>query len=338
MQLAVNLVPWEAGQLARAAEQAGYAAVLAPEGLRSEAAAVLGLVAGMTERVELISGVMQIPGRPPGMAALTAATLNAVSGGRFRLGLGVSNPDVSLGWYGVPFDRPLGRIREYVDIVRQALSGAPVMYQGEHFEVGTSGPLRLLTEPSGGRVPVLLAAVGPRSLRLAGEIADGWLGVFTSPEAVTEAVGHIRKGRGSRGLDGFEVLPSLPTAVADTVQEAADLVRGHYVHLMGIGDPARNVYCALARSMGYEAEVDRFAERIEAGDRRGAGAVLPLGLLDRTALLGPVGRIADRMRAYAEAGVTRLGIMVSAAATGPEGRLAIVRAAAHALESSGAAD
>ncbi|WKU45811.1 LLM class flavin-dependent oxidoreductase [Streptomyces sp. VNUA116] len=335
MRLAVNLVHQGAGELARTAEQLGYAAALAPEGYRSDAASVLGLVAGVTERIALISGVMQIPGRPPAMAALTAATLDSLSGGRFRLGLGVSNPDVSVGWYGVPFARPLERTREYVDIVRRALDGEPVSHRGEHYEVGGAAPLHLLTERRPGRLPVLLAAVGPRNLRLAGEIADGWLGVFTSPEAVTEAVAQIRAGRGSEDLGDFDVLPSLPTAVADTAEEAADALRGQYVYLMGIGDPERNFYCSMARSMGYESEVAAFLERLGAGDRAGAGAALPVGFIDRTALIGPVDRIADRMRAYADAGVTTLGIMVSAAATGLEGRLAIVEAAAKALARSG---
>ncbi|MFF9849265.1 LLM class flavin-dependent oxidoreductase [Streptomyces litmocidini] len=337
MRLAVNLVHQGAGELARAAERLGYAAALAPEGYRSDAASVLGLVAGVTERIALVSGVMQIPGRPPAMAALTAATLDSLSGGRFRLGLGVSNPDVSVGWYGVEFTQPLERTREYVDIVRRALDGEPVTHRGAHFEVGGPAPLHLLTERPPGRLPVLLAAVGPRNLRLAGEIADGWLGVFTSPEAVTRAVTEIRKGRGTDDLSGFEVLPSLPTAVADTAGQAADMLRGQYVYLMGIGDPERNFYCAMARSMGYEAEVAAFLDRLAAGDRAGAGAALPLGFIDRTALIGPVDRIADRMRAYADAGVTTLGVMVSAATTDLEGRLAIVEAAARALERSGTA-
>ncbi|WP_018547660.1 LLM class flavin-dependent oxidoreductase [Streptomyces sp. LaPpAH-108] len=335
MRLAVNLVHQGAGELARAAERLGYAAVLAPEGYRSDAASVLGLAAGVTEHVALISGAMQIPGRPPAMAALTAATLDSLSNGRFRLGLGVSNPDVSVGWYGVPFARPLERTREYVAIVRRALDGEPVVHRGPYFEVGGAAPLHVLTDREPRRIPVLLAAVGPRNLRLAGEIADGWLGVFTSPEAVMEGVAEIRKGRGAVGMDGFEVLPSLPTAIARTVEEAADLLRGQYVYLMGIGDPDKNFYCEMARAMGYSTAVSAFLARLEAGDRAGAGAALPLAFIDRTALIGPVDRIADRMRAYADAGVTTLGVMVSAAATDLRGRLSLVEAAALAFERSG---
>ncbi|WP_406289145.1 LLM class flavin-dependent oxidoreductase [Embleya sp. NBC_00896] len=339
MRLGANLVYQGAGELARAAELLDYDVVLAPEGYRSDAASVLGLVAGATERIGLVSAVMQIPARPPGTAALTAATLDALSGGRFRLGLGVSNPDVSRGWYGVPFDRPLGRTREYVDIVRRALAGESVTYAGEHFRLpapgaGGDAPLRLTTERPRTRLPVYLAAVGPHALRLAGEIADGWLGVFTSPESVAKAVVEIRAGRTRAGLgmDGFEVLPSLPTSVADDVPTAADALREQYVYLLGIGDPARNFYCSMARELGYEREVALLRRRLAAGDRAGAAAALPVDFIDRTALVGPVPRLAERMRAYADAGVTTLGVMVSAAATDLEGRVRILRAAARARD------
>ncbi|MEV7088438.1 LLM class flavin-dependent oxidoreductase [Streptomyces sp. NPDC093085] len=339
MRLAVNLTHQGAPELARTAEQLGYAAVLAPEGYRSDAASLLGLVAGQTRRVALISGVMQIPARPPGLAALTAATLDSVSGGRFRLGLGVSNPDVALGSYGTEADRPLARTREYVEIVRRALAGGPVTYEGRYYAVGGAAPLHLLTDGLRPDLPVHLAAVGPRNLRLAGEIADGWIGVFTSPEAVAEAVATIAEGRKTAGKDltGFEVLPSLPTAVGPDPATAADLLRQQYVYLMGMGDPERNVYCALARRMGHGDAADALRERLAAGDRAGAAAALPLELIDRTALIGPVPRIAARMAEYAEAGVTTLGIMVSAASATLEGRLAILRECAAALERSGAA-
>ncbi|WP_328914225.1 MULTISPECIES: LLM class flavin-dependent oxidoreductase [unclassified Streptomyces] len=341
MRLAANLVYQGAGELARAAEQLGYAVVLAPEGYRSDAATVLGLVAGATSTIGLASGVMQIPGRPPGMAALTAATLDALSGGRFRLGLGVSNPDVSSGWYGVPFEGPLGRTREYVDIVRHALAGGPVPYEGRYFRLPADGddgaPLHLLTEGARSRIPVYLAAVGPRALHLAGRIADGWLGVFTPPEAVSDALTHITSGRRAAGLSmaGFEVLPSLPTSVADDPRTAIDALRGQYVYLLGIGDPERNFYCALARTLGYGEDIARMRERLAAGDTGAAAAAVPAEFVDRTALAGPVPRIADRMRAYADAGVTTLGIMVSAAATSLEGRLHILAAAAEALQLAG---
>ncbi|HEY9476117.1 MAG TPA: LLM class flavin-dependent oxidoreductase [Mycobacteriales bacterium] len=293
MRLGVNLVYQGAGELARAAEQRGYALALAPEGYRSDAASVLGLVAGQTSRIGLVSGVMQIPARSPGLAALTAATVDALSGGRFRLGLGVSNPDVSEGWYGVPFGRPLGRTREYVEIVR-----------------------------------------------LAGEIADGWIGVFTSPDAVAKAVAQIRLGRArvDRSLAGFEILPGLPTAIHDDPEQAADVLRGQYVYLLGMGTPDRNFYCSLATQMGFGREVAEIHERLAAGDRAGAARAVPFRFIDETSLIGPVGRVAERMHAYAAAGVTTLGIMVSAAAATLTERVSILDLAARALDRAGLAD
>lgn len=336
MKLAVNLLAREAVPLAEAAEELGYDLALAPEGYRNDAVSVLGLVAGRTRRIGLGSAVMQIPARPPAAAALTAATIDALSGGRFRLGLGLSNPDVSEGWYGVPFDRPLGRTREYVEIVRAALGGGPVTYRGEHFQLPladrAAAPLHLYAEGYRPDLPVYLGAVGPRNLRLAGEIADGWIGVFTSPDGVREAVAEIARGRAVRGLslDGFEVIPSLPTAVADTVEEAADQLRGQYRYLMGIGDPETNFYCRLARGFGFGEGVERMHERLAAGDQAGAAAAVPTEFIAMTALVGDEDRIAERMKAYAEAGVTTLSIMVSAAATTLEGRLRILETCAKA--------
>ncbi|MFF4529056.1 LLM class flavin-dependent oxidoreductase [Streptomyces sp. NPDC001407] len=344
MRLGATIPYQGAVQLAHAAEELGYDVLLAPEGYRSDAVSVLGLLAGATRRIGLASGVMQIPARPPGATALTAATLDALSGGRFRLGLGVSDPDVSQGWYGVPFDRPLARTREYVDIVRRALAGGPVTYDGEHYRLpGPAGsgaaPLHLRTERPDRRIPVYLAAVGPRVLRLAGEIADGWIGVFTPPESVAGAVSAIQEGRRLTGLGmaGYDVLLSLPVAVADDVGTAVDSLRGQYVYLLGIGDLERNVHCGLARRLGYGPAVGLLRERLAAGDRDGAAAALPEEFIERTALAGPVPRLAERMIAYAGAGVTTLGVMASAAAATPDGRVRILRAAAEALELAGVA-
>lgn len=342
MRLAVNLTYQGAGELAAEAERLGYAVALAPEGYRSDAPSVLGYVAARTERIGLASGVMQIPGRPPAMAALTAATLDALSGGRFRLGLGVSNPDVSDGWYGVAFDQPLARTREYVQIVRRALAGDPVRYEGRHFRLPADGsegaPLHLYTEPLRADLPVYLAAAGGGNLRLAGEIADGWIGVFATPAMVEAAVADLAAGRARAGrdMDGFEVMPCLATAVADDPGDAADLLRAQYVYLLGIGDAERNFHCRVLRQLGFAAAVGEVRARLAQGDRTGAAAAVPFDLIDATSLVGPVERIAERLRRYAAVGVTTLGIMVSAAATSLDGRLAILRGAARALELSSA--
>jgi len=341
MRLGVNLVLDGAGELAREAEQLGFDMALAAEGYQSDAPSVLGLVAGQTSRIKLASGLMQIPARQPGAAALAAATLDSLSEGRFRLGLGVSNPHVSDGWYGVRFDHPLERTREYVEIVRRALTGDPVRYDGEHFTLPawghTGAPLHLLTHPVDHELPIYLGAVGRRNIQLAGEIADGWLIGFATPQSIARSRLDLLRGQKRRGKDltGFEVILFVAMAVDDDHTAATDSLRGHYARLLGVGDPRDNFYCRLAADMGYEKDILSFRKRLLAGDRRAAAAAVPAGFIDRTALLGPVERIADRMREFAEAGVTVLSIMVSANHVALPGRLEVLRQAAKAAEIAG---
>src|SRR4051812_29788346 len=197
MRLALNLGylsgragPAEALALAQHAERLGYAAVWAAEAYGSDSPSVLAWLAGQTSAIDVGSAIMQIPGRTPAMTAMTAASLDLLSGGRFRLGLGVSGPQVSEGWHGVRFGAPLARTREYVDIVRLALTRRPVDYSGEHYRLplpdGPGKALRLTVHPVREQIPIYLAAVGPKNLQLAGEIADGWLAIFYAPEFATE--------------------------------------------------------------------------------------------------------------------------------------------------------
>ncbi|MEU3950498.1 LLM class flavin-dependent oxidoreductase [Streptomyces sp. NPDC029526] len=343
MKLGVNLTYQGAGELAVAAEQFGYDVALAPEGYRSDAASVLGLVAGRTKRIGLCSGVMQIPARTPALTALTAATLQALSNGRFRLGLGVSNPDVSEGWYGVPFAEPLARTREYVEVVRLALDGKPVRYEGRHHRLPSSGsgaaPLHVITEWEGS-VPVYLGAVGARNLELAGEIADGWIGVFATPGQVADSVARITAGRErvDRPLTGFDVMPCLATSVGEDVASCVERLRGHYAYLMGIGARERNFYCKLATRMGHGEGAAEVSRLMAIGDRAGAAQAVPAAFIDETSLVGPVERIAERMRAYADAGVTTLSIMISALQAGLDERITVLEQAMEALERSGVRD
>lgn len=341
MRLATNVTGRDAAELARTAEQLGYDLVLVPEGYRSDAASVLGLVAASTSRIGLGSAVMQIPARPPGLTALTAATLDVLSEGRFRLGLGISNPDVSEGWYGVGFAEPLARIKEYIDIVRTALTGAPVTHQGKHFQLPSgernSAPLHLMTDHPRSDLPIYLAAARSGSLRLAGETADGWIGVLTSPDGVESALGHVRAGRTARGysMAGFDSLISLPTAVADDVETGMAMLREHYAYLMSIGHRDQNLYCAMARELGFAAQVAEFRDVTESSGMTAAAAAVPEGFIDQTALVGSVTRVAERMRSYHLAGVTTLSIMVSSAHTNLEGRQRILRGVADAFELAG---
>ncbi|MCC2274786.1 LLM class flavin-dependent oxidoreductase [Streptomyces sp. ET3-23] len=338
MQLGVFLNRQGAVEVAVEAERLGYAMALVPEGFRSDAVSVLGAVAARTERIGLASGVMQIPGRPPVMAALTAATLDQLSGGRFRLGLGVSNPDVSLGWYGVPFERPLERTREYVDVVRLALTGEPVRYPGKHFRLppeGTDEAAHLIAAAVRKDLPVLLAGVGKRSLELAGEIADGWIGVFAPPWRIAESLEHVKTGRErvGLGLDGFEVMPSISIGLGDDLETAAEPLRHYYANFLGLGSKEKSIYYALAVRMGFEEQAAEVHRLRSEGDRAGAARAVPLEFIDQTALLGTPERIARRMAEYAAAGVTVLGLTLLAPTV--DEQLATVRAAARALELAG---
>jgi F420-dependent oxidoreductase-like protein len=348
VRLGLNLGYWGAGndaanlELAKEADRLGYAVVWAAEAWGSDVVSVLAWVAAQTERVDIGSAIMQIPARTPTMTAMTAATLDSLSGGRFRLGLGVSGPQVSEGWHGVRFDKPLGRTREYVDIVRSALRRETVRYAGEHYTLplpdGPGKALKLIVHPVRERVPLYLAANGPKNLALAGEIAEGWLAVFSSPEHIAEAVASVRVGREKVGaaMDGFDVVPSVPLAVGPDVAACADLVRGYAaLYVGGMGSREQNFYKAQAGRMGFEPEAEEIQQKYLARDYAGAAAAVPLEFLDRTALLGPTERVADRMQAFADAGVTTL--TVSPFGETVAERVAGLRSAVDAVERAGLA-
>ncbi|HEX5497547.1 MAG TPA: LLM class F420-dependent oxidoreductase [Mycobacteriales bacterium] len=346
MRLGLNLGYWGAGNdhenlaLAREADRLGYSVVWAAEAYGSDAVTVLAWIAAQTEHIDVGTAVMQIPARTPAATAMTAATLDTLSGGRFRLGLGVSGPQVSEGWHGVRFAKPLGRTREYVDIVRMALRRERVRYQGEHFTLplpdGPGKALRLTVHPARPALPIYLAAVGPRNVRTAGEIADGWLAIFFAPEHSQQSLAEVTAGRKLAGhtLDGFDVVATVPIVFGDDPQAAGDLVRGYAaLYVGGMGSREQNFYNALAVRMGYQQAAAVIQDRYLARDYSAAMAAVPFGFLDATCLLGPVGRVAERMRAYADAGVTTLAL---APYGSTEQKTAALHAAGRALEMSGA--
>lgn len=326
MRLGLNLgyqtawtTPADHLAMARQAEDLGFSVVWAAEAYGSDSPTMLAWIAGQTSRIEVGSAVMQIPARTPAMTAMTAATIDSVSGGRFRLGLGVSGPQVSEGWHGVRFGRPLARTREYVDIVRMALARKPVAYDGEFYRLplpdGPGKALRMTVHPVREHVPVYLAAVGPKNLELAGEIADGWLAIFFSPEHAAEQLAHIAAGRERAGLgmDGFDIVPSVPVVVGDDVANCAEAVRWYAaLYVGGMGSRKQNFYNQLATRMGYGDAAREVQELYLAKRHREAAAAVPLEFIERTSLLGPVDRIAARMRDYAGAGVTTLSVSVFA--------------------------
>jgi len=345
MRLGLNMGYWGAGndasklELAIEAERLGFSVVWAAEAYGSDVPTVLSWVAAQTSTIDVGSAVMQIPARSPAMTAMTAATLDTLSGGRFRLGLGVSGPQVSEGWHGVRFGKPLGRTREYVEVVRQALSGERVRHTGEHYPLplpdGPGKALQLTVHGARKDLPIYLASVGPRNLELTGEIANGWLGIFCSPKHLGAHLSHIVAGRAKAGLSdlsGFDVAPSVPLVPGDDWTQCAEATRPYTaLYVGGMGSRDKNFYNALASSMGYADAAKQVQDAYLDRRYEEAMAALPLELLDEIALLGPVERIAERMTALAEAGVTTLNI---APPPGADGVLAL-RTAAEALELAG---
>lgn len=322
MRLGLNLgyqtawsTPADHLAMAQEADRLGYAVVWAAEAYGSDTVSTLGWLAGQTQRIDLGAAVLQIPARTPAMTAMTAATLDALSGGRFRLGLGVSGPQVSEGWHGVKFAKPLARTREYVDIVKMAIARQPVSYQGEHYQLplpgGAGKALKLGFRPPREAVPIYLAAVGPKNLELAGEIADGWLGIFFAPDAAGEALQHIERGRSKHGLGltGFDVAPTAPVSIGDDLASCADVIRPYAaLYIGGMGSRETNFYNQIAVRMGYADEAARIQDLYLSGQKAEAAAAVPQDFIERTSLIGNKIQIKERIRQYAAAGVGTLSV------------------------------
>jgi F420-dependent oxidoreductase-like protein len=294
--------PEEQVALARQADEAGLDSVWVAEAWGQDAVSVLGHLSAVTERVGLGSGLMQIPGRTPAMTAMTAATLDVLSGGRFRLGLGVSGPQVSEGWHGVPFARPLARTREYVEIVRAALAReAPLVYEGREFRLpvdpkGLGKPLKLLARPVQERIPIYLGSMGPKAIEQTAEIADGWLPSMFTPELAEPF----------RGTD-IDVSPVVMLCVDDDLDRARDLARPWLtVYLGGMGAKGKNFYVEAAERFGQGDAAREVQDRFMAGDRAGAAAALTPELIDRSAVCCRPGELDERLAWYERGGATTL--------------------------------
>jgi len=330
-------------ELAVESDRLGYSVVWAAEAYGSDAPTVLAFIAARTERIDIGSAIMQIPARTPAMTAMTAGTLDLLSHGRFRLGLGVSGPQVSEGWHGVRFDKPLARTREYVDVVRLALARHSVSYAGEHLRLplpdGPGKALKLMIQPQRPDLPIYLAAVGPRNLELTGEIADGWLAIFFAPEHADVSLTPLRAGveRSGRGMDSIDVTATVPVVVGTDLDACAEQLRAHTaLYVGGMGSRTQNFYNRLARRMGFEAAAQDIQDLYLDRRHREAAAAVPFDLIDQTALLGPLERITERLYAYADAGVTTLAVSSNAATV--EERVVTLRALATAMDASGLRD
>jgi F420-dependent oxidoreductase-like protein len=326
-------------ELVLEAERLGYDSVWTAEAYGSDAATILAWVAHATSTIKLGSAIFQMPGRSAAMTAMTAATIDQLSGGRMLLGIGSSGPQVAEGWHGQRFARQLQRTREYVAVVRMALDRERVVFKGETLELplpdGPGKALKLTIAPVQERIPIYIAAIGPKNTTLAAEISDGWIPTLFSPEHVGEfrpllEEGFARAG-GGKGFDDFEIVPTVSVMVSDDLESARDAMR-HYVALYvgGMGSRKQNFYNALVCRYGYEGAAREVQDLYLEGRKDEAAAALPGELIDTVALVGPRDVVRERIAVYRGAGVGTL--MVSPMAWTFEERLAQLRTVAELAE------
>jgi F420-dependent oxidoreductase-like protein len=322
MRLGVHVGYWGLGlttedQLAivQEAERLGYDSVWAAEAYGSDAATVLAWLAAGTSRIKLGSAIFQMPGRSPAMTAMTAATLDQLSGGRFLLGIGSSGPQVAEGWHGQRFGRQLQRTREYVAVVRMALARERVEFHGETLELplpdGPGKALKLTIPPVQERIPIYLAAIGPKNTALAGEIADGWIPTLFSPEHVGELRPLLQEGaaRAGRSLDGFDIAPTVNVFITDDIAAARDAMRPFLaLYVGGMGSRKQNFYNQLVQRYGFEEVAREVQDLYLEGKRDEAMAALPAELIDTVSLCGPADVVRERLEVYRDAGVGTLGV------------------------------
>jgi F420-dependent oxidoreductase-like protein len=331
MQLALNLsysgasMALDMTQILEA-ERLGYTSVWSAEAYGSDAVTPAAWIAARTERIHVGTAIMQIPARTPAMTAMTAMTLDALSGGRFRLGLGVSGPQVVEGWHGQAFGKPLRKTREYVEIVRAILRrDKPLEFRGDYYQIPYAGadatglgrPLRSILHGRAG-LPIYLAAVGPRNVALAAEIADGWIPVFFSAARMAMFREWLHEGfrAGGRGTPArdFDVMPMVPVVVGADVNACRAAVKPRLaLYVGGMGARGRNFYNDIARRYGYEEAAARIQDLYLSGRKNEAAAAVPDALVDEVALCGPRERIRERLTTWTGSAVTTL--MVAGDAT-----------------------
>jgi F420-dependent oxidoreductase-like protein len=297
--------------IAKHAEELGFDSIWTGESWSSDAFTPLAWVGAHTERINLATGIAQMSARSPVTVAMHAMTLDALTGGRFRLGVGVSGPQVVEGWYGRPFGKPLARTREYVDIIRQVWRREePATSAGEHYpmpydgpgSVGLGKPLKLITHPPRSDIPIYLGAEGPKNVRLAVELCDGWIPLYYSPYR-PEVYDDQLAGR----ADGFEIAVNVTVAVADDIATALFPVKGALgFYIGGMGAKSTNFHMELMARMGFEEEAHHIQDLFFAGKREEAVMAVPDAFADEISLVGPPERIRDRLDEWRKTPVTTL--------------------------------
>jgi F420-dependent oxidoreductase-like protein len=304
-------------------EKAGLDIVFVPEAYSFDAVSQLGFIAARTQRLEIASGILQLYTRTPTLTAMTAAGLDYVSGGRFTLGIGASGPQVIEGWHGVPYDAPVGRTREIIEICRQVWRRERLEHAGRHYTIplppdqgtGLGKSLKLINRPVRERIPIVVAALGPKNVELAAELAEGWEPIFYFPEKAQQAWGApLAAGRAKRdpALPPLDVVAQAPLAIGDDVAGYLELGRPFLaLYIGGMGphrDKGRNFYYELAVRFGFEEAANRCQDAYLAGRKDEAAALVPAELLAGMSLVGPEGHVAERLAALQESGVTTLNV------------------------------
>jgi F420-dependent oxidoreductase-like protein len=301
-------------------ERAGLEIVFVPEAYSFDAISQLGFIAARTERLQLASGILQIYTRTPSLTAMTAAGLDYVSDGRFSLGIGASGPQVIEGFHGVRYDAPLGRTREIVDICRQVWRREKVVHDGRYYRIplpadegtGLGKPLKLINRPVRERIPIFIAAIGPKNVAMTAEIAEGWEPIFFHPEKAADVWGDaLAEGKAKRdpSLGQLDVVAAAALAIGDNVDQLLDGMRPMLaLYIGGMGARGRNFYNDLARRYGYHDEAARIQDLYLDGRKDEAAAAVPTELVRAISLIGPAGYVKERLAAFAEAGVTTLNV------------------------------
>jgi F420-dependent oxidoreductase-like protein len=313
--------PREAADQVASWERAGLDTVWVAEAYGFDSPTLMGYLAAKTETIEIGSAILNIYSRTPGALAQTAAGLDNVSGGRAILGLGASGPQVIEGWHGLPYDRPLGRTREVVDIVRAMIRRETIDHHGKVFDIplpkdqglGLGKPLKMLTKPERPAVPIYIAALGEKNVTGTAEYADGWLPFLYAPEKADSVWGDaLRAGQAKRSgdLGPLEICAGGMVAIGEDVKGLLDFARPMFaLYIGGMGAKGKNFYNSLARQYGYEQEAEQIQELYLGGNKRDAEALVPLELLEMCNLVGPESYVKERIAAFRESGVTNLQIM-----------------------------
>jgi F420-dependent oxidoreductase-like protein len=322
LKLGINLGYWGIGpagedavEVVQAAERLGFESVWAAESYGSDVVSVLAWLAPQTQTIKLGAAIMQVPARPPAAAAMAGATIDKLSGGRFIFGFGPSGPQVSEGWYGVPYAKPWGRTREYIEVVREIVAReGPVDHQAEHYQLplpgGEGKALKLNFHPERNRIPVFVGAIGRKSVEMAAEICDGWIPIFFSVDAFEQTWGeHLEAGfaKGGRQRSDLEVSPSLQVAIDGDLEAAKSVVKaGLVLYFGGMGSRKTNFYVDLAHRFGFGEVADEVQRRFQEGDRGGAYEAMPDEIVEATSLVGSEQEVAERVERFRGAGIDRL--------------------------------